>query len=292
MSWLNYQVIDGITVGSLLAFTILVIAATIVARLISNLIRRNLDDRVGRRTSKSVARLAFYVIIAAAVLIGFGNFLKMDFGGWVISLGLVGVAIAFAAQQIISNLLSGLLISVTRPIQLEDWVEVGLSPSTGVCRVKDINLMTTVLRDVDGRIIVVPNSEIVNGKVINYTQAGFVATSFDMWLDPSSSIEAVRRIVFEEADRDPRILPKVDEEGRRVILKVFERPAIRNLFGGSADLTSLNPQVNILDLREGKVRVNIRIWIREMNRRDEIISGFLEALRERFKEENVVLRSP
>jgi small-conductance mechanosensitive channel len=292
MSWLNYQVIDGITVGSLLAFTILVIAATIVARLISNLIRRNLDDRVGRRTSKSVARLAFYVIIAAAVLIGFGNFLKMDFGGWVISLGLVGVAIAFAAQQIISNLLSGLLISVTRPIQLEDWVEVGLSPSTGVCRVKDINLMTTVLRDVDGRIIVVPNSEIVNGKVINYTQAGFVATSFDMWLDPSSSIEAVRRIVFEEADRDPRILPKVDEEGRRVILKVFERPAIRNLFGGSADLTSLNPQVNILDLREGKVRVNIRIWIREMNRRDEIISGFLEALRERFKEENIVLRSP
>jgi small-conductance mechanosensitive channel len=292
MSWLNYQVIDGITVGSLLAFTILVIAATIVARLISNLIRRNLDDRVGRRTSKSVARLAFYVIIAAAVLIGFGNFLKMDFGGWVISLGLVGVAIAFAAQQIISNLLSGLLISVTRPIQLEDWVEVGLSPSTGVCRVKDINLMTTVLRDVDGRIIVVPNSEIVNGKVINYTQAGFVATSFDMWLDPSSSIEAVRRIVFEEADRDPRILPKVDEEGRRVILKVFERPAIRNLFGGSADLTSLNPQVNILDLREGKVRVNIRIWIREMNRRDEIISGFLEALRERFKEENVVVRSP
>ena len=64
-------------------------------------------------------------------------------------MGLVGVAIAFASQQIISNLLSGLLISFTRPIQLEDWVEVGLAPSTGVCRVKDINLMATVLRDIE-----------------------------------------------------------------------------------------------------------------------------------------------
>ena len=191
----------------------------------------------------------------------------MDFGGLIISLGLVGVAIAFASQQIISNLLSGLLISFTRPIQLEDWVEVGLAPSTGVCRVKDINLMATVLRDIEGRIIVVPNSQIVNGKVINYTQAGFVAIPFDLWFDSSSSIDAVRRMVNEEAKRDPRILPDVDEEERRVVLRIFERPAIRGLFGGAADLTALNPQVNILDLRDGKVKVNVRVWIREINRR-------------------------
>jgi small-conductance mechanosensitive channel len=292
MSWLGYQVWDGLTIGSLLAFTIMVLASTVVARLISSLIRRNLDERMGRRTSKTVARVFFYTIVGAAILIGFSQILKMDFSGLVISLGLVGVAIAFASQQIISNLLSGLLISVIRPIQLEDWVEVGLSPNTGVCRVKDINLMTTVLRDVDGRIIVVPNSEIVNGKVINYSQAGFVAVSIDLWFDSSVSIDAVRRIVYEEADRDPRILPDVDEEERRVMLKIFERPAIRNLFGGTNDLSTLNPKVNIQDLREGKVRINIRVWIREMNRRDEIVSGLLDALRRRFDGESIIVRNP
>lgn len=292
MSWLDIQVMDGITVGGLLTFTILVVAAIIVARLLSNLIRRSLDDLMGRRRSKMVARAVFYIIVLAAVLIGFGQILKVDFSGWVISLGLVSVAIAFASQQIISNLLSGMLISVLRPIQLEEWVEVGLSPTTGVCRVKDINLMTTVLRDVDGKIIVIPNSEIMNGKVINYTQSGFVAVSMDLWFDSDSSTDAIRRIVNEEADRDPRILPEVDEAEHRIILKIFERPAIRSLFGGAADLSSLNPKVNILDLREGKARINIRVWIREVNKRDEIISGFLEALKRRFKDENIVLRNP
>lgn len=292
MSWLDIQVMDGITVGGLLTFTILVVAAIIVARLLSNLIRRSLDDLMGRRRSKMVARAVFYIIVLAAVLIGFGQILKVDFSGWVISLGLVSVAIAFASQQIISNLLSGMLISVLRPIQLEEWVEVGLSPTTGVCRVKDINLMTTVLRDVDGKIIVIPNSEIMNGKVINYTQSGFVAVSMDLWFDSDSSTDAIRRIVNEEADRDPRILPEVDEAEHRIILKIFERPAIRSLFGGAADLSALNPKVNILDLREGKARINIRVWIREVNKRDEIISGFLEALKRRFKDENIVLRNP
>ncbi|MDW5561743.1 MAG: mechanosensitive ion channel [Methanomassiliicoccus sp.] len=292
MSWLDYPIWDGITLGKLLAFTILLVAATVIGKLISNLIRNRLDGRMGRRTSKKVARFSFYVIMGAAVLIGFSQVLRMDFSGLIISLGLVGVAIAFASQQIISNMLSGLMISIIRPIELEDWVEVGLAPTTGVCRVKDINLMTTVLRDVDGRIIIVPNSEIVNGKIINYTQAGFVAASIDLWFYSTSSIEAVRRIVLEEADRDPHILPNVDEEERRVVLKVFERPAIRNLFGSSPNLSTLNPRVNILDLREGKVKVNIRIWIREVNRRDEIISGFFEAIRERFKGEGISLCNP
>lgn len=292
MNWLDIQVWGDLTIGSLLAFIILVIASIIVARLISSLIRKQLDERIGRRTSKSVARVAFYVIVGSAVLIGFSQILRMDFSGLIISLGLVGVAIAFASQQIISNLLSGLLISVLRPIQLEDWVEVGLAPTTGVCRVKDINLMTTVLRDVDGRIIVVPNSQIINGKVINYSQAGFVAVSFDLWFDLDSPVDVIRRIVYEEADRDPHILPDVDEAERRVVLKVLERPAIRSLFGGSADLSALNPKVNVVDLRDDKLKINIRVWIREINRRDEIVSGFLDALKERFKGENIALRAP
>ncbi len=292
MNWLDIPVWNDLTIGSLVAFTVLVVVSTIAARLLGNLIRNNLDEKVGRRTSKTVARVFFYTIVGAAVLIGFSQILRMDFSGLIISLGLVGVAIAFASQQIISNLLSGLLISVLRPIQLEDWVEVGLAPTTGVCRVKDINLMTTVLRDVDGRIIVVPNSQIINGKVINYSQAGFVAVSFDLWFDLDSPVDAIRRIVYEEADRDPHILPDVSEAERRIALKIFERPAIRSLFGGAADLSALDPKVNILDLREDKIRINIRVWIREMNKRDEIVSGFLEALKERFKGEGVVIKSP
>ena len=69
-----------------------------------------------------------------------------------------------------------------------------------------------------------PNSQIANGKVINYTQAGFVAVPFDLWFDASSSIDVVRRIVNEEAERDPASTGRGREE-HRLMLRIFERPA-------------------------------------------------------------------
>jgi small-conductance mechanosensitive channel len=216
--------------------------------------------------------------------------LQLQLSGLIISLGLVGVAIAFASQQIVQNMLSGLIISVTRPIQLEDWIEVGLAPTTGVSRVKDITLMTTVLRDVDGRIAIVPNSQIINGKVVNYTKAGFVALTVPMWISPVSDLERIRAIVLEEADIHPRILPTVTEEEKKAVVKLFERPSIRALFGSSHDLSVLNPQVNIIDIQGSRVRIAIRIWIREINKRDEIVSEFLIELKERFAAEDIEVR--
>ena len=65
MIWLDYEVLEGITVGSLLAFTVLVVAATILARLVSKLIRKEVDDRIGRRTSKSVPGCSSTTIVGS-----------------------------------------------------------------------------------------------------------------------------------------------------------------------------------------------------------------------------------
>jgi small-conductance mechanosensitive channel len=292
MSFWTEPIIGSASPLDLIAFTILVIAAAVVGRTISWYIRTKLDDRMGLRFSKSLARLALYVIVGSAILIGFSRFLQMDFSGLVVSLGILGFAIAFASQQIIQNLLSGMLISVTRTIQLEDWVEVGGSPGTGICKVTDINLLSIVLRDVDGRMALVPNSLIINGKVINYTRAGFVSVAADLWIDAATDLEVVRQIVLEEADRDPRILPQVTEEERKIVLKVFARPTIRNILEAPGEIAQLDPQVDIVDLRANKVKISIRVWLRQVNRKDEIMSGFLEALRERFKEAHIELRDP
>jgi small-conductance mechanosensitive channel len=253
-------------------------------------IRRYLDERVGRRLSKTLARSAQYAIIGAAVIIGFGQALGQQLSGLIISLGLVGVAIAFASQQIVQNMLSGIIISISKPIQLEDWIDLGLSPSTGISRVKDITLMTTVLRDIDGRISIIPNSQIINGKVVNYTRAGFVAVTIPLWIAPTSDMERIRQIVLEEADIHPRILPTVTGEEKRSFAKLLERPHIRALLGPSQDLSMLNPQVNLVNLQGSRVKIEIRVWIREINKRDEIISEFLTELKKRFAAEEIGIR--
>jgi small-conductance mechanosensitive channel len=290
VSWLDEPFIGDLTVIQLILFTLILVAGVTVGKGISMLIRKYLDEKVGRRLSKTVARSAFYAIVVAAIIVGFGQVLQQQLSGLIISLGLVGVAVAFASQQIVQNMLSGFIISITKPIQLEDWVDVGMVPVTGVSRVKDITLMTTVLRDVDGRIAIVPNSQIINGKVVNYTRAGFVAVTVPLWIAPVSDLDRIRKIVLEEADINPHILPTVTEEEKKAVIKIFERPTIRSWFGTTQDLSVLNPKVNIVDIQGSRVRIEIRMWIREINKRDEIVSEFLTELKKRFAAEEIGFR--
>ncbi len=293
MSWLDTPIFGTLTADRLIIFLLVVLIGALIGRIAHNLIRRALDERAGRRMSKLIARLVMYSILIAAISIAFNQVLQQELTGLIISLGFVGVALAIASQQIIGNMLSGIIISLTRPIQLEDWVEVGQVPTTGVCRVKDIKLMNTVLRDVEGRIIVIPNSLILNGKVVNYTQAGFTATQINLWVDPKSDMGLIRRIIYEEADRDERILPGIQEQEKRgIMLKLFRSPGIRNLLDLNEDLSMLNPQVNILDLHGNRMRLNIRIWIREINKRDEIVSDFISAVRNRLEAAGIVVVNP
>lgn len=293
MSWLDTPIFGTLTAEKLIIFLLVVFIGALIGRIAHDLIRRTLDERAGRRMSKLIARLVMYSILIAAISIAFSQVLQQELSGLIISLGFVGVALAFASQQIIGNMLSGVIISFVRPIQLEDWVEVGQAPTTGVCRVKDIKLMNTVLRDVEGRIITIPNSLILNGKVVNYTQAGFVATQINLWVEPNSDMDLIRRIIREEADRDVRILPGIQEqEQRSIMLKLFRSPGIRNLLDPSEDLSMLDPQVNILDLHGSKMRLNIRIWIREINKRDEIVSDYISSVKDRLKEAGIDLMDP
>lgn len=292
MSWLDTPILGELTLEDLMIFLLILVIGGLIGKIVSLLIRRYLDERIGRRQSKLLARIAMYTIILGAIIVGFDKVLQQELTGLIVSLGFVGVAIAFASQQIIQNMLSGILISIVRPIQLEDWVEVGSMPSTGLCRVKDIKLMNTELRDIDGRIVTIPNSQVLNGKVINYTQAGFVALRFDLWVKPSSDLETIKRIVYEEALADPRVLPGVREEDRGLVMKLLERPSIKGLFGPGEDLSALNPQVNILDLRESKMRLHVRVWIKEIHRRDEILSDLISVLRRRMDAMGITLLDP
>jgi small-conductance mechanosensitive channel len=289
-NWLDISIGGGITIFSLIVFLLLLTAAILIGRLAYLIIRRSLDDKVGRRLSKNAARLVQYAIIFTAAGYGFGTILRLDFSGLLLSLGLVTVAVAFASQQIIQNFISGIIISITRPIQIEDWIEVGSSPESSVSRVKDITLMSTVLRETSGRIIIVPNSQIITGKVINYTKAGFVAVTVPLWIESLTSLDQIKAIVYEEADKDPKILPQVDGEEKVAFQRILERPAIMNLFRDDANLKALDPQVNVVDIQGSRTLVRIKVWIREIDKKEQILSNFLVTLKKRFEAENIKLQ--
>ena len=292
-TWLDQPIFGSISPLDILLFILIISAAMIISRVFASLIRKYLDDTVGKRSSKRVANLLKYSIMTVAFLVGTATFLHVDLNAAIISLGIVGVAVAFATQQIIQNAVAGLLISITKPIELEDWVEVGSTPSTGICRVKDIRLMSTELRENGGRIAIIPNSQIINGKVINYTKSGFTALEKSIWVGPMTDLSVVRRIVLEEADKDPCILPVVSDCDGPHLPTLFEHTLLTVRPEEEPEvLASLNPIVNVVDIQGSRVKLQIKVWVRDAQKSEEIMSRLLQSLKARFETEGIELRDP
>lgn len=277
----------GLSVTGLVGFILVVLATIMLAKLTNMLTRRLLDERISRTQSKALARLLQYVVLAFGLYLGFWEVLGLDMAALLASLGILGIGVALASQQVLMNAFSGILISVIKPIKIDEWIEVSGLPITGIGRVKDINLMNTVLKDLDGRILYVPNSVMVNNKVINYSRAGIVAVRIPVWLRSLKDFDRIKNIVLDVADKDPLILPHVGEEEKDRVNNTFELRSVKKYLEKKADMSHFAPSIIVKDIQGEKVKVDIKIWIRDIARRDEIVTGYLDALRIRFGKEGI-----
>ncbi|MFA5312978.1 MAG: mechanosensitive ion channel domain-containing protein, partial [Methanomassiliicoccales archaeon] len=199
---LSDPVLGDITLLELLMFALFIAIVVAVARLLYYLMRRYLDSRVSKKSSKGISRLVQYVIFFAAFYIGFVLLLHQDLSSLFVSLGIIGLAVALAAQQVLENVFAGILISLSKPYELEDWVDIGGVPTTKIARVRDMSLMFTELKDIDGRTITFPNSFMMTNKVVNYSKAGFIAFEIPIVLKQGADLAKAHAIVLHEADVD------------------------------------------------------------------------------------------
>ncbi|MGD0818862.1 MAG: mechanosensitive ion channel family protein [Methanomassiliicoccales archaeon] len=279
----------GINVESLFFFIVLILVTLAIARTAYALFRHTFETRIGKRGSKKIARGIQYLIIAAGLSFGMTNILQIDLATVAATLGLVGIVIALASQQILQNLMAGMLIGLERQIQLEDWIDIGGSPDTKPARVKDITLTKTILLDPQGKLIVVPNSYIVGGKVINYTKAGFFEVPLRLTVSLEVDLEMVKKIILEVADKDPFILPNVPGQEKHEVEKVMRLHRLRALFENKISYEMFSPRVLVADISDARITLSVRIWIREINRRDDIVSDFLSSLFLRLREEKILI---
>ncbi|NVJ60253.1 MAG: mechanosensitive ion channel [Gammaproteobacteria bacterium] len=155
-----------VTLGDVINALMVIIVAILVSKLIKKILRR-----IGRRRAISestlfnVARVIHYVIITAAILVAL-SILGIDSSKIALVAGALSVGIGFGLQAIFNNFVSGLILLFERPLKVGDLVEL----ESGVRgRIKAINVRSTQLKTRDNIDLLVPNSEFVNFKVINYT---------------------------------------------------------------------------------------------------------------------------
>ena len=157
---------------------------------------------VGRMLSGNMAEFAARLIarVAAATVLMFGFIYALEqvgvaIGPLVGALGVAGVAVAFAFQDILENLFSGVLLLMRRPFVAGD--EISSNGFDG--SVEDVNLRTTVLRTFDGQHVYLPNAAVWKNPIVNRTELGTRRTTVALGVSYDTDLDSAQRVMIDAA---------------------------------------------------------------------------------------------
>ncbi|MCB9046588.1 MAG: mechanosensitive ion channel [Chitinophagales bacterium] len=111
--------------------------------------------------------------------------------------GIIGLALAFAFQDIAANFISGVFITFRRPIHIGDIVK--LADYMG--KIQDINLRDTVLLTFQGQKVIIPNKDVFQNAIENYTMLGKRRMDLTVGISYGDDLEKVKRIVLEAVQK-------------------------------------------------------------------------------------------
>ena len=152
----------------------------------------------------------FFVAIGLVFWIMDVSALKRVAVGMFASAGVVGIALGFAAQTTMANLVSGVIIAFAQPIRLGDNVKIDGEYGA----VESIGLFYTYIRTWDNRRLVIPNKLLSDQTIRNYTLVDpRMPALVVLRLDYSADVDAVRALLLEEAQAHPLFLADPEPSG-------------------------------------------------------------------------------
>lgn len=278
--------VDFIVPGieQILIFLFVLIAAIFLGNILNLLIRRFLDGRIGKSASKSLARTIQYTIIILALWYGLTQILNLNIAAFAASLGILSLAVAFSAQQLIQNAIAAILISARGVVRLEDWVEVGAS---GVAQIKDITFTHTMLRTITGKRIYLANSSLLTTPLTNYTQAGISAVDIRIAFQWDGKFDTLLQLCKDVAHDHLKILPNVSKQQKKEVSKILKLPDFKAILGPKEVKRTFEPQILFDDVNFGRVNIIVRVWITDISQRDIIVSEYYEELFLRLKKNKI-----
>jgi small-conductance mechanosensitive channel len=198
------------TIGHLIELVALLTAVWIVEMLFRRLFLARVLSRSHLRASSqfAITKIARYMFLALGIYLSL-EVVEINLNSLAFLAGALGVGIGFGLQNIVSNFVSGLIILAEAPIALGDRVEVG----GAIGRVTEINLRSTTMVTSDNICIIVPNSNLITGTVINWSHGDpTVRTRLPVGVAYGTDVERLCKVLLEVAAADPDILKTPEPE--------------------------------------------------------------------------------
>ncbi len=233
--------------------TIMIIAIVICASLITRLVtfllnkmERFKKDMTSIYLIRDIINYVIYFIAIMNILFLF----DVNLYGVLLSLGIVGIAASLAAKDLVSNLLSGIILIIGRSIRVGDTIEI--NNTKGV--VKIIQLRTTTIQDDDGIISRIPNSTLTNNLFKLYKKPEKYRVNIFAGLPLNKDVDEFKSHIINEIEKLDGVLD--------------------------------NPKPNIYssEITPKKTKVKISFWIKDFNNKDHYKLIIINEIRKYIKD--------
>ena len=211
--------------ASTLVSAILFVGTLILARSLARLSKR-LTERALRHSDHSISQLLKETLISMAGTVVFliGLLVALAQVGvsvtpMIAGLGVVGFIVGFALQDTLSNFASGAMILAYRPFDTGDFIAAGEAEGT----VLKMNLVNTTIITVENKVLIIPNSKIWGGVIMNVTGQQLRRTDMIYRVSYADDVDLVQSILEELVDADERWL---DDPEPLVRLKQYSESSI------------------------------------------------------------------
>jgi small conductance mechanosensitive channel len=205
-----------------LAIVFLIISKIVVNKVLnltkSQFEKRNLEPSLSSFLF-SLIKAILYILIAITI----ASMVGIKTTSFVAILGAASLAVGFALQGSLSNFAGGVLILLLKPFGVGDYIESSGHSGT----VEEIQIFYTVLVTPDNKKVIIPNSDLSNSSVTNYSAKETRRVDFEFGVSYDSDIHHVKKVLKSIAERDSRVFKdpapqiEVSQHGDSAVVFIF-----------------------------------------------------------------------
>jgi len=189
--------------GKIILAVVTLIIGSLIIKLLNKLIGKVIDKSKVEATIKNVVKKVVKILLYIILIIAVIEILGVPMTSVVALLASCGLAVGLALQGALSNFAGGLMILIFHPFKIGDYIE-----STGAEGfVKDISIFYTTIMTIDNKKVLVPNGDLMNANVTNYTADERRRVDLDFKITNDIDAELVKKVLLEAASTTKDVLP-------------------------------------------------------------------------------------
>ncbi len=204
-----------------------------------------------------IDKLFRYTVILLAVVMA-SDQLGFNVGAALAGLGVAGIAIGFAAQDSVANVIAGVMIFWDKPFRVGEWIET----EGQYGRVVEITLRSTRIRTMRNTFVVIPNKRVIDATLENFSKHGEIRIDVPVGIAYKENVSSARSVLLD---------------------------AVGRLDGLS---NSFEPDVVMTELANSSVNLEVRVWIDSGEHSRTVFSRVLETAKTALDEAGIQIPFP